>query len=660
MGKYKKSAIRVIIIFVCVNFMWSCSQWLVQVIETERTEPTCKKHEYSLEIIITGDSTYTEKEIKYIMNHDNFVVKSFQKNAIKKGSSFLCTVIPKNDQYWSQNQQDPKVTYFIRFPFSRFLSVSWKKPEKVPADKEDLQRLKCPINGDLSKSIAGEKSPVIKGSCKDNCRLIVTSRKVDFCINEALDTQIKGLMFVDLYGETIASAKFRVKGNSFHKILSAIKDVNDQSNNKILTSNYYINVEQSACNRLFTFKNNDIIYENNVDSTIIRLNPFKIGIKIPGSIDMKKLENKCPDFFFRMKKLGNDFIVEISEIPEKNDRGTFKLKCLDGELILRKERGKNINNLNIHFLLDRIATTSKPYNVVFKFYEKPFISQDKQQIHLPADLQPYGNKGSLLVLDKESMNYYLPFKKVCNSYDIESIGNFAKGYFYARDKNFKIVFDTHKEIESQAVIELHYFLRNRLKRILFVYYPLQYSTSYRSKIIDDNSEIAFKMDAGLRKFITDIHKKDIYDNIYIRFASDKTVSILQRGLTGINEFLFLDREIYDAPEYLWCDDLLENDYNHKNMHYTTAYIDILYFGTISSASRIVDKFKEMKNVRIYFINFIDRDRAGKIKKKKLAKLEILHHAPVALCLPTSLKKFGNAFRNAFNPDKIENFFQCNR
>ena len=152
----------------------------------------------------------------------------------------------------------------------------------------------------------------------------------------------------------------------------------------------------------------------------------------------------------------------------------------------------------------------------------------------------------------------------------------------------------------------------------------------------------------------------MYDDIYIRFASDKIVSILQTGITGLNEFLFLDRDIYDAPEYLWSEDLLGNDYKDKNMHHTTAYVDILYFGSIPSTFRIKDKFKDFKNASIYFINFIDKDWEKKIKERELAKLNMLHHAPVAVHLPAETEKFGNSFKSVFNYEKIETYFNENR
>ena len=622
MGKYNKVAAGFIIISVLISCMLSCKQLVLKAKFNGTREVTVEKREYSVGINITGNDSYTDEEIRYIMNPDSFTVISLKKDINTKGSSFLCTLIPKDEQDWNLNLQNLQVNYFFILPFSKMLSASWD-------DHAD----------------------------KDNLRLIINPKEVNFSVGDNNEKNMM-LRFVELYGETTVPDNFSVKGNHLHKLLCAIKKLSEQSKSEIPVTNFYLHAEHPAGNNLFTFNQNDII-EINSNDVDIRLDPYKIGIRIPGSIDIKELDSKCPDFSSKKRTVKNEIIVEISEIPKKSDNGAYKLVCCDGELALKKER-TIISNTDIYFLLDCITTKSRLYDIVFKFYEMPFMAQNRQQIYLPPNLHLYDDRGNLLSLNKDTMNYSLSVRRKYNKYDIKLFNESAKGYYCTGNDNLKITYDSFKEDKNSQTIEINYSLRNTLKRVFFVYYPLQYSTSYRSKIIDNNSELAFKTDAALRRFITHIHKKEIYDDIYIRLVSDKIMSISQTGITGLNEFLFLDRDIYDAPEYLWSEDLLINDYKNKNMHQTTAYVDILYFGSIPSTSRIKDKFKDLKNASIYFINFIDKDRADKIKEKELAKLEILHHAPVAVHLPTSIEKFGNVFIKAFDQNKIEKFFSTNR
>ena len=305
------------------------------------------------------------------MNPDSFNVISLKKDINTKGSSFLCTLIPKDEQAWDLNLQNLQVNYFFRLPFSKMLSASWDDYE-------------------------------------DNLRLIINPKKVNFSVG---DNNEKNLMlrFVELYGETTVPAKFSVKGNHFHKFLCAIKKLSEQSKSEIPITNYYLHAEPPVGNNLFTFNQNDII-EINSNDVNIRLDPYKIGIKIPGSTDIKELDSKCPDFSYRKKSIENEVIVEISEVPEKSDNGPYKLVCCDGELALKKEK-TIISNTDVHFLLDCITTKSRLYDIVFKFYEMPFMAQNRQQIYLPPGLHLYDNKGNLLSLNKDTMNYSLSVRR---------------------------------------------------------------------------------------------------------------------------------------------------------------------------------------------------------------------------------------------------------
>ncbi len=294
------------------------------------------------------------------------------------------------------------------------------------------------------------------------------------------------------------------------------------------------------------------------------------------------------------------------------------------------------------------------YLVQLAFFEQPFNTTKKRMVYLPENIELMSPSGIQVRYRKNADNNLILDAKLTDS-DIEYFIMQAQKYYCTGDINYQIYYTGHNIDKDNKTILVKFLLSNKNKRYLMIYYPLQYSTSYRSKIIDENQEIALKMDIALRNFVTTTYNNRSYDDIIIRFSTDKEIFLSKTGISGINSFLFFDRNVYDeGPEYLWTNDLLSDDYINKNIHRTTNNIDIIYFDSISSPSRARDKFNKIKNAQLFFVNFLYKDRDATNKEFKFNKN--IHHGRVGMTLSLKDPALHTPFNTVFNLKEINRFF----
>jgi len=277
------------------------------------------------------------------------------------------------------------------------------------------------------------------------------------------------------------------------------------------------------------------------------------------------------------------------------------------------------------------------------FCQKPFMGREKI-VYLPKEAMLCDPAGHPVQLKQNGKTYVLDYAHKVYGNQPGAVIDPFKGYSLKEGTgNYRIEYSEYTELGNHA--QVRYELRNTSNRILIIYYPLQYTTSYRTRIPTEKySDVLIKLDQGLRNFLTRLQREEIYDNVFIRFAERDEKFV--RGNTDINPFLFMDAEYYESPEFEWSNEAFNRDYRNYIQN-TTAFVDVIYLDSISTTTGILNRFRNHSKARIYFINFVRGDR---INVKRLAELDNFTVRTI------TFEQLGSGTTDAFNLETVRRVF----
>jgi hypothetical protein len=138
-------------------------------------------------------------------------------------------------------------------------------------------------------------------------------------------------------------------------------------------------------------------------------------------------------------------------------------------------------------------------------------------------------------------------------------------------------------------------VRDKNDEILIIYYPLDPTTSYRSRISDDIAKLMnFEVALLLSKL------KNQYSKVYYRMREEGPLKeFTERSLLG-HELLMSNDELRNNIEFNWSDTSLYNEI--RQMNDSSQVFHIIYF-TGKNESELVRIFQKAPNARVYAIQF---------------------------------------------------------
>ncbi|MGM0609345.1 MAG: hypothetical protein ACQESP_13125, partial [Candidatus Muiribacteriota bacterium] len=233
---------------------------------------------------------------------------------------------------------------------------------------------------------------------------------------------------------------------------------------------------------------------------------------------------------------GQIFSSESDAKSEQNDINTSP----------PEKKKKPFDNKNT----DSTEDITKKYNVKFKFYSNELGAETKRQIYPPEDIKIFFGKG-LAELKKNAEKDLLLKKQFSESV----INTSVKKNNLITCKNYDFKYVNKDKKHNEIIVQIN--LIDRHKKNLFIYYPLQYKTSFRSGFFKNNEQAVISLDMALRDFIIFIQDQEIYDKIKIRFSKEIIVDPLN-DKCALFSHLFYPRNIYENNiRYGWGSNLFE-------------------------------------------------------------------------------------------------------
>lgn len=185
-------------------------------------------------------------------------------------------------------------------------------------------------------------------------------------------------------------------------------------------------------------------------------------------------------------------------------------------------------------------------------------------------------------------------------------------------EELKEAFQEKLKFEKKSIDEvfakINFTFKTPNDRVLLIYYPLQYTTSYRSLIPNEwREDYFFKIDKSLRILVNDIKNKGTYRSVYVRFTNQAGPDgIKEVDTSELNKHLFLN--VADYSEYEWSDDVYQEDYE-TIINNTSSRVDIIMYASFSNSRELEKELKVYKPQKIFLYNFINRSEK-KIKTDK--------------------------------------------
>jgi len=156
------------------------------------------------------------------------------------------------------------------------------------------------------------------------------------------------------------------------------------------------------------------------------------------------------------------------------------------------------------------------------------------------------------------------------------------------------IIDSKIETDADKTI-INTIVRDNNDEILIVYYPLDPTTSYRSKIADDTAKLMnFEFSSFLSKF------KDQYSKVYYRMREEGPLNEFKEKASLGHELLMSNDELRDNVEFNWSDTSIY--YEIKQMNESSQVFHIIYF-TGKNEPDLVRIFNKAPNARVYAIQF---------------------------------------------------------
>ncbi len=316
----------------------------------------------------------------------------------------------------------------------------------------------------------------------------------------------------------------------------------------------------------------------------------------------------------------------------------------------------------------------KIYNAIVKFYEKPFTIEnkiEKKQTYLPNDVFLYnGNRSVALNKQRYTKDYILSIKTDTTETK-DSLVEKLKNYTVIDEREIYSIkhIENENEVGYGDSIVVKYDLMNKKDRVLLIYYPLQYRTSYRSLIPEKKfKNMKMFMDADLGSFVSEIQRKGVYSNIYLRFAESsryfidymksKTESYKKSdNKADIKDVLspLQDKTSYDSPDYLWRDEIITGDYENY-MQGSTTLIDVVYLDRMSTVSDIINKFRGLEGINLYLVNFVRGKRIEELISKRISNIKnILNNFKIVIIRIDKLEDLYKDGKSIFDKTKISRF-----
>lgn len=374
---------------------------------------------------------------------------------------------------------------------------------------------------------------------------------------------------------------------------------------------------------LSAFKRSKFYYRNRVKNTTYNKNTKHI-ISIP-SVCNKQLQIRAKDFYEpsgQFELLADDSFDNTLALTAQSIKQTGKVKKVKkiSKTKKAKEDNKAIKAIkakkNKQIQKKAPAADKKPappikekviskpdiQELEFIFSERPFLQTSLREKFLePGTKITHISSGKELLVTAN--------KKLIIKFSLdEKIGDKIS----INNPNYSII-DSKIERESYKTI-INTVVRDKNDEILIVYYPLDPTTSYRSKISDDMAKLMnFEFSSFLSKF------KDQYSKVYYRMREEGQLNEFKDKASLGQELLMSNDELRDNVEFNWSDTSIYNEI--KQMNQSSQVFHIVYF-TGKNEHDLVRIFQKAPNAHVYAIQF-ERNTQN-IKDKNVNNFMHLH------------------------------------
>jgi len=185
--------------------------------------------------------------------------------------------------------------------------------------------------------------------------------------------------------------------------------------------------------------------------------------------------------------------------------------------------------------------------------------------------------------------------------------------------------------------QLKYLLKDIDKKVLIIYYPISYTTGFRSFFYKNEDKIIY-LSSKLRNFLNKVKELKFYDEIFVRISNTK----IFKFDGNLDSSCFWDKRSFTSNEYSWSS---EESFNSDFKVPISYYSHILFFSRYTENRDIISQFKKMKFVKVYLINFVAYD----INLSKYNYIKIQN-------ITNSEDVINDDLKNVIQYEKIKKFF----
>jgi len=315
-------------------------------------------------------------------------------------------------------------------------------------------------------------------------------------------------------------------------------------------------------------------------------------------------------------KIMDNSSIRASFGAKKPDYANYISGPIQAEISIPQELTKYSFNpqddTHTPFLYTYIVTPRFDYfKIKFKFYKKLFREERSLTIY-PSRSRVmqiyYSNTPYEISVDPGLRNTYLSnsSKKILHNQP-DHLEQFFNNYKLpaSLSRQYSIVYFNSIINNPQKTILGEFYLKDNMNKILIVYYPLQYTTSYRGTFpVDDRKDKYINsIDRKFRHFLAKLLEDNIYNKIFVRYANSLLLEANANYERTI-QHLFHEKRHYEHQNYNWNNNLLIDDYR-LDIQNTSSVVDIIYLGAIRTKRNILGKFKNFSGInKLYFLNIV--------------------------------------------------------
>ena len=271
--------------------------------------------------------------------------------------------------------------------------------------------------------------------------------------------------------------------------------------------------------------------------------------------------------------------------------------------------------------------TSQEVEVVFS--ERPFLQTSLRPKFLEqgTKIMHVSSGKEIIVTDDKKLIFELPLNE---NVDDNIIMN---------NPDYSIIESKITSVDPYKAV-INTIVRDKNDEILIIYYPLDPTTTYRSRIADDIAKLMnFEFSAFLAKF------KDQYSKVYFRMREEGKLNEFTEKFMLAQELLMSNEELRDNEEFNWSDTSIYNEI--KQMNDSSQVFHIIYF-TGKNEPDLVRIFQKAPNARVYAIQFESMKKT--IEDKDVNKSLHLHKIDYH-------NLSSDVFNDIFNSENIIKYFR---